>query len=337
MKNLLKVSLLVTLLASMFYCTNDHIDDPTPVTYSSVQAFFEANRAPSQTFTFDASVGGTFTTPQGTIVSIPANAFLTTYGAEVAGNVTVLFKDVYKKSDMVFNQLSTNMYMGGPIKSAGMFYLKASQATQPLVIKRGNKITIKQPLNGLPIDTGMRALVAVNILSDTNNFATSNSASGWTTPPVDTSGGNPPRGFPPINSSAFLNFDASNYVFSLYQMSSPVSSGAWYNSDNPNFFSRYTQTKLTLVPQATYQNYPISMFLVFSDVNAMVSVNRYSTNFYYQYAPLGQRCTAVAVSAKDGKLFASFTPITIGIDMTVNFSLAETTADEFKAKLNGLN
>jgi hypothetical protein len=62
-----------------------------------------------------------------------------------------------------------------------------------------------------------------------------------------------------------------------------------------------------------------------------------SGGFPYMYAPVGLSCTIVAVGVKDGNVYSSFTPITIGANQSVHFTLNQTTADAFKAQLTGLN
>ena len=85
--------------------------------------FFEKNGVQMQTHTIDATAGGTFTSPQGTVVTIPANAFVTGGGAPITGNVNIEFKDIYKKSDMLLSNMSTQTATG-PLKSAGEFFIK---------------------------------------------------------------------------------------------------------------------------------------------------------------------------------------------------------------------
>jgi hypothetical protein len=212
------------------------------------------------------------------------------------------------------------MYGGGPIKSAGMFYIKAMQGTQVLQMSWSKKITVTQPLNGLPIDTAMRPLIFQWGVPGTI-------LGGWNPAPQDSMGW-------PVDS---LYWTLSNYIFSLYQFSAPSDSGTWSNSDNCSFFSGYPQTTLTLNPLDSYSTYYTEVFLLFSGINSMVHVYWNGTNFPYYYAPAGLQCTAVAVGVKGGKLYSSFKPLTISTNLTVNFSLSETTTADFKAQLNALN
>lgn len=315
MKNSLKVIALTLAIFCTVSCDKEN-GDPTPsqpVLYSSTDQFLASNAGALQSFVIDAVAGGSFTTPQGTPVIVPANAFISQSGNPVVGSVLIKFKDVYKKSDMLFNKLSTNMLMGGPIKSAGMFYIKATQGSETVLMAAGKKIDVNQPLNGLVLDTGMVALV----------LAADTIGGGWV----------PPFG----NPSNELGWTASSYVYSFYQFSTPQDSGSWCNSDNPGFFSGSQNTILTLNPLDNSNSFNTDVYLIFNDVNAMVHVYKQGTAFKYNFAPLGSQCTMVAIGVKDGKLYSSFRPINITGNLTMDFALSETTMDAFKTQLNALN
>ena len=71
-------------------------------------------------------------------------------------------------------------------------------------------------------------------------------------------------------------------------------------------------------------------------------VHLYSTDsngdeFSYLYAPVGLSATIVTIAEKERKIFASFTPITISSNQTVNIDLTETTTQDFKTKLKALD
>src|ERR1700753_1562403 len=69
--------------------------------YSSVKDFLSQTALPIKTYSINASTGGSFTTSQGTVVTIPANNFIYQSGKPVTGTVSVEFNDIYKKSDML--------------------------------------------------------------------------------------------------------------------------------------------------------------------------------------------------------------------------------------------
>ena len=319
MKKQITILAILLLIAAVYSCKRDKTTEEPPAQtdhYTSTANFFAVNAPAMQTFTVNAATGGSFTTPKGTIVTVPANAFLTKTGGAVSGNVTIQFKDVYKKSDMVLCELTTQLGSYGPMKSAGMFFIKAMQGASAVVMAPAKKILINQPFNGVALDTLMNPFVLVDTI-----VPGVEGANVW---------------FPNYQDTVLWN--AYGYVFSLYQFNFPADSGSWCNSDNPSFFSAYPQTQLTLHPNDNMADYRTEVFLIFSGVNSMVHVYSYGgTNFPYYFSPIGLQCTAVAIGVKDGKLYSSFTPITITANLTVNFSLSETTTADFKTQLEALN
>jgi hypothetical protein len=312
-KLLLRTNLL-TFIAVMtaFYvisCTKERTMGSNVDNYQSTSDFYNKNGVALQNYSVDAAMGGAFTTPQGTVISIPPNAFTDPSGNIITGKVDIEFKDIYKKSDMLLSFMPTDSY-GWPLKSAGEFFIRAKSNNTPVKIAPQQKIQVNQPLNNNQVDSGMGMMP----------FFRQDSV-GWRMDSANTS----------------LEFSASSYIFSLYQFSSPLDSGTWCNSDNPYYFGRYTTTSLTIHENDAIQTYGTDVFLLFKNVNSMVHVYRDGTDFPYQFAPLGLDCTIVAVGVKDKKLYSAFIPITIGNNQTVKFSLNQTTTDDFKAQLNLLN
>jgi len=288
--------------------------------FTSVADFLNQNALAIQTFSVDAATGGSFTTPQGTVVTIPANDFKLPSGSLATGNISVAFKDIYKKSDMLFCDMPTT-FNGSPLKSGGEFFISAKAGDS--LVQIVNKITVQQPANGIAIDSMMKPFVGV--VNDSNSLQAVNWANNQNQQTlIDT-----------------LTFSPSGYVFSLYTFQEPVATGTWCNSDNPYYFSAYPLTSLTLIDTANVNSMYIStsVFLVFKNINCMVHVYEGSGNsFPYAYAPQGLACTVVAVAVDNsGNLNASFTPVTIGNNQTENFGLTPITETDFKAKLTALN
>lgn len=312
MKTTLKLMVITTivLVASCKKENNSLPGSGSTDTYTSVHDFLAKNAEPSKTYMIDAAKGGFFISPQGTKVIIPANAFVTQSGSAVTGIVNVEFKDIYKKSEMVFSEKPTVQYDGRPLKSGGEFYLNVTSNSNVVSLANGKKIDVKLPiaLTGNTIDTAMKAY----------NITEVDTAGTWKPAPFDS-----------------VKYEAAIYVYNLYQTKS------WYNCDDPTFFYHKTQTTLTFHTNDNSDQYNEGWFhcyIVFKDVNSVVKHIIYKTgeNPYY-YAPVGMQCTVVVMGTKDGKLYSSFTPITIGSNQTVNFSMSETTSDVFKSKLNALN
>jgi hypothetical protein len=314
---------IIAIITILFGCEKKATPQPSPSpsspsgnsdSYSSMADFFAKNGVAMQSYTINAGTGGSFTTPQGTVVTIPANAFMNGSYHLITGNVTINFKDIYKKSDMLLSNMPTNMVNGAPLKSAGEFFIKAVHGNDTVQLTQ--KITIKQPFNSLPADTMMKPFV--------QNNGVFIAGQGWV--PADTL------------ATVSRDLSLSDYVFSLYSLQSPVDSGTWCNSDNSYFFSAFPQTSLTLQETDSVSKYNTYVFLVFKGLNSMVHVYNGSGNtFPYAYAPQGLDCTVVAVGVKGGTVYSSFTPITIGSNQTVNFSMSATTTADFEAALAALN
>jgi len=198
------------------------------------------------------------------------------------------------------------------MKSAGMFFIKAMQGNVAVQLAAGHKISVRQPFFGLPGDT---AMIPMSTFSGDSLFM------GW---------------FPNIDT---LTITALNYIYDFYRFNSPLGSGSWLNTDNPTFFSAYSQTPIVLHPLDSFSSYKMEVYLLFKAVNTVVHIyyDNGNNGFNYPYAPLGTECTAVSFGVKDGKLYASFTPMVISDNLSLDFSLSETTTEAFKANLESLN
>ncbi len=283
--------------------------------YSSIADFQIKNGLTSTHVSISATAGGTFTTSQGTIVKIPANAFIDKNGNTVSGIVDIEFKDIYLKSDMLINNKPTVTTWGTPLKSGGEFFIRATSGNVAVNLNGANPIVVVQPTNKL--DSAMAPFLG-NVNAGVLAWGDS------------------------IQGQATLRDSISSYIFSLYQFNSPVDSGSWCNSDNAGYFSAYPQTTLTLHANDIVDSFGTQVYLVFTGINSMVHVYRayttsYTQDFPYNYAPVGLSCTVVAIDVKDGHLYSSFTPITISNNLITNFSLSLTTTAAFITQLKTLN
>ncbi|MCC7301742.1 MAG: hypothetical protein IT233_03775 [Bacteroidia bacterium] len=278
--------------------------------FESVDEFCDHVKPRPYIFSVNNQNGGSFTTPKGTVVTIPSNVFVTQTNGPVTGDVLVEFLDVFKKSDMLLLDMGTEWANGGALESTGEFFVRATQNNVPVILNGVNPIQVELPAFNNPIDTGMTAFDAA----------------------PDTTGQNLVWWNSGQNS---LVATQSSYIFYLYQFSSPASNGTMCNSDQP-CFQNVPMATLTMVPTNSPAEFGTEVFLCFTGVNAMVHVYG-AQNFPYSFAPVGYQATLIAIGAKDGKLYSSFTPLTITNNMTVNFTLTETTETAFKAAIDALN
>jgi hypothetical protein len=98
--------------------------------------------APVQTFTYDPTRANTFTGSKGTIVSIPANAFVRN-GQPVAAPVQLALREIFSRADMVLSAMPT-VSNGRVLESAGEVYLQPAQDTT-LRMAPGTSIRLQTP------------------------------------------------------------------------------------------------------------------------------------------------------------------------------------------------
>ncbi len=237
--------ILMAALIAIVGCKKDSTTSPSTTTtnsntdnYSSMASFFAQNGVAMQTYTITGSAGGSFTTLQGTQVTIPPNVFYNNSLQVIKGTVTIYFKDIYQKSDMLLSDMPTNMSSGFPLKSGGEFFIKATSGGVPVSEYLAGVITIKQPISiKTPIDSNMGAF---SLLSNQFDMV------GWQ-----------------LNDSiGRVEYSGADYVFSLYQFNSPEDSGSWCNSDNEDYFLGYNQTKLVLTETDNPATYNTFVFLI---------------------------------------------------------------------------
>lgn len=308
---------LILICFASFTCKKDTLDvnDPanTNDTYSSTQDFFNKNGVQSEFFTFNEDTGGSFNSVKGSQIIIPPNTFVDAGGNPVSGNVTLEFKDIYDKSDMVLSDMSTEDYNNNILVSGGMFYIRIKQNAQALDLAVGKKIVVRMPLDSTDLDTSMAPYVSGQD-SSSNNL--------W---------------WPSYNDS--LLYTATDYIYNIYNYNNP-DSGSWYNCDSPGPFSSYPQTLLTINQTDDPNQYNTQVFLLFPGVNAMMSIymNYYSPySFMYSFAPVGLNCTIIAIGVKDQKLYYAREDIIITQNLTTNFTLTETTTEDLISVLQSLN
>lgn len=297
------ISACIATIAILFSCKKD----ATSQQYSSLAALYSSLQPKTTTYDVNGASGGSFTTSQGTTVTIPAQAFVTKSGNPVTGTVNIEFLDIYKKGDMLLWDKPTVTYWGSLLRSGGEFFIRAKANNAAVVLAPGKSIAIAQPIaNGDSIG-GMAAFIL----------------------PKDTPGW--------VNSDSDLVLQQQfYYIFNLYSFQLPVDSGSWCNSDQAAYFSGFPQTSLQ-INQTDFASFShTDVFLFFKNKKSMVHVYSNGTNYPYNYAPLGFDATLVAVSVKDGDVYSATTDFTITNNSTVSFTLSKTTTDNFKTLITAL-
>lgn len=310
MKNLNRVMLVAIAFMIIVSCSKESINPlALPVTskYSTVEDFLTANEVKSQSFIFEGSTGGVFAAEQGTEIFIPAYSFVTESGFPIAGNVTLEFKEIYKKSDMILSAKPTIQWDGRPLKSEGEFFLKATYNGDAVQIAPGASVVVVPNTFGLPSDPNMEAFTA-----QMNPFS-------WS----------------PATTASVVD-SVSNQLF-IGQLLNPLDSGTWYNCDDVTLFDAYQQTKLSLNQHDAPYLYGTQVFLVFDEINTVLELDNAGNDFKFDFAPVGLSCMAVALGVKDGILYSSIVPITIAPNQTKTFTMNPVSEEMLTAQLQLLD
>lgn len=299
--------------------TNSNINPAADL--EKIKTFFEANAPKYESFSMDASTGGTITTTKGTKINFPAGIFKNAAGQIVTGNVTVQVKDILQASDMLLGNRPTEAN-GQMLISFGEMTVKASQNGQALQV-RNDSARVQVPLAPKPNAGGQ--------LRDIPMWA-GDSAVTFTTQGYDhentqvtlTHTGYVPRG---INWNANGNFATNNLngtsSFALDSL------GTWRNCDALMGDPRPKTTVLGYFTNqwnaSTSTSYmgaePSMLFFKVKQQNTMVKLYNKIINApagkegllsYQNSFPIGIEGTFLAITVKDGKFYADMKDVTVG-------------------------
>jgi len=243
----------------------------------------------------------------------------------VTGDVQIDFKDIYKRSDMFWSNkpasFLSNDNSGLPLKSAGEFYIKASQNGEALQVgtSADDTLLVIQPLFDA-YDAFIHPYGEM-VHNDTVFLWGWNVAQGDNIMPLSDTIGN-----------------AIGYIYTIYYFQNPIN-GSWLNSDC-DLPMGTVFTTLSMHPSFSSSDFDeVEMFFILSDVRSTAHLYKdyNSGDFIYNHAPFGYNATVVALGLKDGNLYSSFTPVTITNNLTVDFGLQQTTDVQFKAAIEALN
>lgn len=132
--------------------------------------------------------------------------------------------------------------------------------------------------------------------------------------------------------------DSSFTRLNINQFLSPEDSGTWYNCDSGSLFAADQQTTVTLEESDDPAFYGTEVSLVFADVNTVIQISYAGGySFNYNFASVGFSCVAVALGVKNGNLYSSVVPITIGTNQTVPFMMSPVSGVVLKAQLQLLD
>lgn len=136
-KNIFLGGIILFLGFTLFSCNND-----SNTVNGNLNGLKEFVAPVKQSFTVNSATGGTITSAQGIIITIPANNFQTFTGGAVSGSVSITVEEIFDASIMALNNMSTEAN-GNLLSSQGVFKITASQSGSELDII--NPISIMMP------------------------------------------------------------------------------------------------------------------------------------------------------------------------------------------------
>ncbi len=101
---------------------------------------------PDTTLKINAETGGTITLPSGSMIEIPANAFVNADGSIVKGMVDLKYREFRKPTDFFVSGIPMTYDSAGTkytFESAGMFDLNGFAADKPIKIATGKSLNVK--------------------------------------------------------------------------------------------------------------------------------------------------------------------------------------------------
>lgn len=354
MKQLLLSAVAIAVSLTFSSCKKDKKEFVQPnMPDAKMTAFFNANAPKYESFTIDASTGGTLTTSKGTKINFPAGIFKKANGQIVSGNVTVEVKDILQASDMLLGNRPTEAN-GEMLISFGEMTVKASQNGEALQVKNDSaRVQVPlapkpnaggQQLREIPMWRGDSAVSYTLQGYDHENTSVSLTQTGYI-----------PRGINwNTNGNIATNNNNGTSSFALDSL------GTWRNCDALMGDPRPKTTVLGYFSNqwnaSTSSSYmgaePSMLFFKVKQQNSLVKLYNKIINApagkegllsYQNSFPIGLEGTFLAITIKDGKFYAEMKDVTIGAPASgktyfpVSFTLNEVTEAGLLSLIQQLN
>ncbi|MCW3464399.1 hypothetical protein [Chitinophaga nivalis] len=322
----------------------------------SLAELFRSKGPQFETYNIDARQGGEIVSKKGTRYRLPPNSLIDASGATVYGPVTVSIKEIRDVSNMILADKPTVTTTGGQLYTYGEFFVRATQGTQDLRLKKDSAIVVQiqqvKPVGNfreVPMWGGdTTILVSLSGYNFINQYITitqqisANRGVEWR------------QNAGPNNQFALFNSSNGSLSFRLDSLLRWVNCDALYNGGNPkttvlgyftNFFNPATST--------SYGGEEPSM-LFFKPKNIPSLIKFYNVIFtpppgkagllsYQNSVPVGQAGTFLAITALNGKLYAEQKDVVIPAPATgtnfvpISFNLVEVTQSDLLSLINSMN
>lgn len=354
-KIFLPISMVVAAVLSFGACKkNDNpvilpVDDQASA--RMMQAFFEKYAPKTETFSFDASAGGTLTLKSGTKITFPANAFVKPDGSSVSGNVTISAKDILKASDMILANKPTVTASGDMLESFGEIIVNASKNDTALRI---NPVVVQRPPTVIvPVGTATGAKREAPMWAgDTTVSYTNNGYNHENQPTSVTLQYSVSKGVDWSQIPGWGAVNGGTTTFPLDALGQWRNCDALYSDPNPKTtVLGYFGDKFNTQSGSGGQT-PSMLFFKKAGTNTLINYSVMILNpapgkegflSYQNSMPIGTSGTFLAMSAKDGKFYAELRDVTFGAPapgkdfISYSFSLTEVSEAQLLNLINQVN
>jgi hypothetical protein len=318
------ISIALGLALLSFAC--DTAEDPEPMPQpdgEALQQRFDDNRTTAvQTFTLDASAGGTVTGAQGTRITFAPGA-VGLEGVPAEGDVQIELVEIYDRSSMVLTDRAT---MGiredgslEALKSAGQFFINAKQGGADLDVT-GQIMVESRGIDPVTVDPEMTLFRAGDDLGDNGNWEIDNKTA---------------DGLNPVRAREDQQGGAVRYFYTLDDF-------GWTNLDRWYSYTGDT-TELWVQAPAGYDGSNAAVYLTYDgEPTALASMDIYDDGLgmfseHYGRIPVGQQVHFILITEIDGQLHYAIQGATIGVDhVEVMAEPTPGTQAELEAAINAL-
>ena len=288
---------------------------PVPVTIRDLQTQLGASR---QTFTYTPGQVNTFTGAKGTVVTIPANAFMRN-GQPLSAPIQLTLREIFSRADMVLSNMPT-VSNGALLESAGEVFLRAADQDSTVRMTTGAVIQLQtQNPPNLASRDSMRLFVAP---ASSGMGGGGNSCFNWS---VNTD----------LGSSLSPTATGNTVTVSSVLYNNGI---GWFNCDR--FYN--TSNPLPIVVNVPGSSIDpannTTVFAVFRDFNGTLSVCNFTAPNIFQTngLPQGARVSVVVIRTINNKLYYGRQDGTVQAGIPFAPVLQEITTAALLAELNTL-
>jgi len=292
-------------------------NQPQGETFASLAAYLNSKTVNAETFSINAGSPSTLNTAKGSVLYIPANAFIDQAGNLVTGNVDIKIKEIFSTADIMFSEVYPVAF-NNVLNSGGEYFLEARQNNTVLRVDNGAFINLEIPAQAL--DPNMELFFG---------GADENAAVNWE--PVDSAQNGANNG----NVNGFT-FNTSNNAYNII-----LDSLCWGNIDAFMWNVTYFDCSFNLTGLSNLDNSNTTAFAVFKDENTVWPVGTaswggISGNLITESHLADIDMNIVVISVVDEQLYYGLLDVIPADNQTYDIPMISTTSENLDNIISSL-